>query len=179
MRSYKTEGIIIKRKNFGEADRILTVFTKKFGKIQIKAIGVRRIVSRRSSHIELLNYSQVTIYKGKSLPLLTEVETVNNFKDIKKELKKIGVAYHICELIDSLCPENQENEQVFELLRNILEKVSVSEETEDLIKNFEIKLLSILGFYNLLDGKVDNPSQIIEYLLEKKLKARQIMPHFS
>lgn len=179
MRSYKSEGIVIKRRNFGEADRIVTVFTEKFGKIQLKAIGVRKITSRRSSHIELLNLSKITFYKGKNLPILTEAETINNFKEIKNELKKIGVAYHICELIDSLCPENQENDQVFKLLEDILKKISEGNEAKDLVNNFEIELLSILGFYNFLDGKTDNTSQVIEFILEKKLKARQIMPHLT
>ncbi|MBI4096902.1 MAG: DNA repair protein RecO, partial [Candidatus Levybacteria bacterium] len=54
MRTFRTEGIIIKRKNFGEADRILTVFTKEYGKLQVKAKGIRRIPSRRSAHVELV-----------------------------------------------------------------------------------------------------------------------------
>ena len=57
MRSFKTEGIVIKRRNFNEADRIITVFSKRNGKINIKASGVRKITSRRSPHLELLNYS--------------------------------------------------------------------------------------------------------------------------
>ena len=64
MRTHKTEGIIIKRRNYGEADRILTVFTKYNGKIQVKATGIRRIPSRRSAHVELLNYSVLNLYKG-------------------------------------------------------------------------------------------------------------------
>ena len=62
-RAYKTEAIIIKRRNFGEADRILTILTKNYGKIQVRAPGVRKITSRRSSHIELLNFSSLTLYR--------------------------------------------------------------------------------------------------------------------
>src|SRR3990167_4660571 len=108
MRTYKTEGIIIKRKNFGEADRIITVLTRNHGKIQVKATGVRKIQSRRSSHVELLNHASLFIYKGRgSLPILTEAETIDSFQDIKNDLTKVGFAYHICELIDGLCAENQ------------------------------------------------------------------------
>ncbi|PIZ97846.1 MAG: DNA repair protein RecO, partial [Candidatus Levybacteria bacterium CG_4_10_14_0_2_um_filter_35_8] len=59
MNSYKTEGIVIKRRNLGEADKILTIFTKRYGKIQVKAPGIRKINSRRSPHVELLNYSAI------------------------------------------------------------------------------------------------------------------------
>src|SRR3990167_6479602 len=93
MRAHKTEGIVLKRKSLAEADRIITVFSKHYGKISLMAKGVRKITSRRSPHIELLNYSKFSI--------------------LKKDLKKIGYAYHICELVDSLCAENQESQQIF------------------------------------------------------------------
>ncbi|GIV45007.1 MAG: hypothetical protein KatS3mg035_2130 [Bacteroidia bacterium] len=84
MRNFKTEGIIIKRRNVLEADRIITVFTREHGKLQIKARGVRRITSKRASHIELLNYAQLSLYKGSSLPILVEAQMIESFSDIKK-----------------------------------------------------------------------------------------------
>ena len=69
MRNFKTEGIIIKRRDYGEADRILTVMTREYGKLKIKAKGVRKITSRRSAHIELLNHTVFYIFI-KVIPLL-------------------------------------------------------------------------------------------------------------
>ena len=122
MRYYRTEGIIVKRRNFGEADRVLTVLTKNYGKIQVRAPGVRRITSRRSSHIELLNLSTLTLYKSfrVTLPIVTEAQTQEEFLTIKNNLKKIGLAYYICELIDRLCAQNQENRKVFFIVRDTL-----------------------------------------------------------
>ena len=51
MKTFVAEGIVLKRRNVGEADRILTVFTRTNGKMIIKAVGVRKIASKRSSHI--------------------------------------------------------------------------------------------------------------------------------
>ncbi len=147
MRSYKTEGIVIKRRNFGEADRFLTVFSKKHGKIQIKAVGVRKINSRRSPHIELLNHSLFNLYKGRGMPLLTEVENFENFSEIKENLAKVGFAYHICELVDGLCAENQENEEIFHLLLRTLNRLSFETDIALVIHEFEIDLLTKLGFY--------------------------------
>jgi recombinational DNA repair protein (RecF pathway) len=130
MRSYKTEGIIIKRKNYNEADRILTVFTKSHGKIQIKATGIRKIPSRRAYHVELLNYSLLSLYQGRNMPILTEVQTIKSFTPIQDDLQTIGSAYHICEIIDGLCPENQENPQVFDLLKQILHRLSHSSQED-------------------------------------------------
>ena len=69
MVSLTTEGLIIKRKDFGEADRILTVLTDRFGKISVVAKGVRRITSRRAGNIELLNLVKLHLFKAKNYNL--------------------------------------------------------------------------------------------------------------
>lgn len=180
MRAYKIEGIIIKRKNIGEADRILTVFTKKLGKIQVKATGVRKINSRRASHVELLNYAVLTLYKGKSnLPFLTEVSSIKNFSLIKDNLKKVGISYHMCELIDRLCPDNQENESIFSLfLESIQNLCKEDDDPQKFIQSFESRLLTRLGFYSPKMQYAQDNTLFIEKVLEGKLKTRQILPHF-
>ena len=100
MRNFKVDGIVIKRNNYGEADRLLTLFTRQFGKMKVKASGVRKITSRRSSHIELLNYASLTLFQGRKYPVLTEVATIHSFDGVKNNLRKIGYSYHLCELID-------------------------------------------------------------------------------
>jgi len=179
MRSFKTEGIVIKRRNFGEADRILTVFTKRGGKVSIKALGVRRITSRRSPHVELLNYSSFSLYQGRSLPILTEAQTLEDFSQIKDNLTKVGFCYHICELINGLCPENQENQTVFSLLLATLRQLSAEEKIVEIIHDFEINLLVHLGYYKYSSlSKNFDSSAFIEQILEKKLKVKQILPRF-
>lgn len=179
MRTYKTEGIIIKRRNFGEADRILTVFTKRLGKIQVKAVGVRRITSRRSPHIELLNLSILTLHKGKSLPILTEAQTIEDFSSIKDNLIKVGFAYHICELVDGLCPENQEQRRVFLLLEDVLSRLEKEDDIVSAVHEFEIELLTILGYYkpSWRPQSIDTTS-FIESILERRLKSKRLLPRF-
>ncbi len=180
MRSFKTEGIVIKRRNYNEADRIITVFSKRNGKISIKASGVRRITSRRSPHIELLNYSIFSLHQGKNMPVLTEVDSLENYSLLKKDLKRVGLAYHICELIDGLCAENQENPHIFDLLKDTLKKLSKEEDLSDLIYKFEIELLTLLGFHTQDSAalKIDT-QEVIENILERKLKTRQILHQLS
>ena len=180
MRAYKTEGIIVKRRNFGEADRILTVFTGNYGKIQARAPGVRKITSRRSSHIELLNLTLLTLYKSShsSLPIVTEAQTLEEFSSIKNTLRKIGFAYYICELIDRLCAENQENRRIFFLVRETMFALCHAEQdSASIISAFEDKLLVLLGFlpssHNLRDKQV-----FIESILERKLRTKRILHLF-
>lgn len=182
MRSFKTEGIIIKRRNFGEADRFLTVLTKNNGKIQVKATGVRKITSRRSPHVELLNHSILGLYRGRSYPILTECETIDNFSPIKNNLEKIGYAYHLCELVDGLCPENQENTKVFFLLEKTLIQLSALSCNFpqvnvgfSIIREFEMELLITLGWINSYAYSYDfDTNNFIENIMERKLKSRDI-----
>lgn len=192
MRSFKTEGIIIRRRNFRDADRILTVLTANNGKIAIKASGIRKIPSKRSPHVELLNHSILTLYNGHALPVLTEAQTIDSFSFIKEDLHKIGLAYHLCELVDGLCPENQENRAVFNLLKNTLTRLSSSvilseaknlkdpsavlQDDKTIVHNFQTELLALLGYWNnqtFLTKEIDM-DHFVENILERKLKSKSI-----
>ncbi len=176
MRNFKTEGIIIRRNNFKDADRILTVFTKDHGKIAVRASGIRRIPSRRSPHVELLNHCMLTLYQGHAFPVLTEAQTVDSFAPIKEDLHKIGLAYHLCELVDGLCPENQENRQVFALVKNTLTRLSLEEHASVLVRDFQTELLSMLGYWNKQEflAKEMDMDHFVENILERKLKSKNI-----
>lgn len=186
MRSFKTEGIIIKRRDFKDADRIITVLTPNYGKLVIRANGIRKIPSKRSAHVELLNHCTLSLYQGSAFPVLTEAQTLDSFFMIKEDLQKIGLAYHFCELIDGLCPEGQENRAVFDLLKDMLlwitnYELRITEErgADELIRmvrNFEVELLSLLGYVNkqsLLAEQMDM-DHFVENILERTLKSKRI-----
>lgn len=181
MRYSKIDGIVLKRRSIGEADRLLTIFTRQHGKIQVKAAGVRKISSKRASHIEPLNRISCTVYKGQGTPVLTEATSTESFSALKENLTHVGFAYHVCELVDSLCPENQENSYVFDLLETLLKNMCEEENAGRLIHAFEVELLKALGYYS--EGSVDltgaKASYFIESILERKLKTRQILPQLN
>lgn len=177
MRSFKTEGIVIKRKNFGEADRILTVFTKNKGKISIIAKGVRKISSRRSSHIELLNLSLLTCHDSK-MPILTEAEALSYFSPLKCDLTKAGYAFYVCELIDGLLAEHQENRAVFNLLQQVFYDLEIEENPKKRIKRFEEELIILLGFWPKEQMFLEDSESFIEGIMERKIKTRRIFNNF-
>lgn len=177
MHSFRTEAIIIKRKNFGEADRILTVFTKNHGKIKIIAKGVRKISSRRSPHVELLNLSILNLYPGKMM-ILTEAETLYHHSGLKNDLQKSGFAFYICELVDGLLPENQENFQVYNLIKNTLFNLENTNNGRLLISKFEQELLTLLGFWPKERMFLENQDSFIENIMEKKIKTKKIFNLF-
>lgn len=176
MRNFKTEGIIIRRRDFKDADRILTVLTKDHGKISVRASGIRRIPSRRSPHVELLNHCILTLYHGHAFPVLTEAQTVDNFSLIKDDLHKIGLAYHLCELVDGLCPDGQENRAVFGLVRNTLTRLANEINEATLVHDFQTELLSVLGYWNQQEflAKEMDMDRFVETIIERKLKSKSI-----
>jgi len=174
-RTCKTEGIILKRTNYGEADRILTIYTKHYGKIKALAKGVRRITSRRGGNVELFNQAVLFLNKGKNLDILTEAEVVNSFKSWRRDLKKVTVAYYFSELVDKLTPEEQPNKAVFQLLSNYLGKLGTASLPE-LTRSFEETLLRELGFGvpEKLKKSSKSLKDYIESIIEKKLNSQEI-----
>jgi recombinational DNA repair protein (RecF pathway) len=173
MRHFRTEGIIIKRRNFGEADRILTVLTRDYGKITIKAAGVRKITSRRSAHVELLNHTSLHLYKGKTFAILTEARVIDDFSAIKIDFQKVGIAYHLCELIDGLCPENQENRPVFFLLQKMLQSLAQLKEHA-----FPTQFSSESDDYTIGTFGID-VGDAPRMIVQDKQSSSQVLDHFE
>ncbi|HUS59874.1 MAG TPA: DNA repair protein RecO [Nevskiaceae bacterium] len=172
-RSYKTEGVILKRINFGEADKILTIYSKHYGKIKALAKGVRKITSRKGGNVELFNQVIIFLARGRNLDILTEVQVLNSFKEWRKNLSKVGTAYYFCELVDKLTPEGQPNQAVFRLLKDSLNKIG-QEKRLGLTRAFEEKLLEELGFGippGLRQTK-GNLNAYIEEITERKINSK-------
>lgn len=150
-KSFKTEGVILKRKDFGEADRLLTVFTLHQGKVSVLAKGVRRITSRRSGNVELLNRAVIFLHQGKNFLILTEASSLEVFENIKNDLTLTTYAYHVIELVDKLMAENSADPWVYENLVYVLSLLNTSAR-QIYVRAFEAKLLSHLGFINFDDG---------------------------
>ncbi len=181
MRNFRTEGIIIRRRDFKDADRILTVLTKDHGKIAVRASGIRRIPSKRSPHVELLNHCVLGLYQGNKFPVLTEAQTLDSFSPIKENFHKIGLAYHLCELVDGLCAENQESRQVFGLVQTTLTRLANEENEVALVRDFQTELLALLGFWNRQEflAKEMDMDHFVENILERKLKSKSIFAKLS
>lgn len=177
-RTFKTEGIILSRKNFGEADKIVTVLTKHYGKLRVRAPGVRRITSRKAPHLELFNLASLLLVQGKNMDIVTEAQTANGFFKLKRDLPKVSLAYYFCELVDRFCPERQENKEVYDLLTDNLENLNTinSNDVYHCSEDFANQLLWNLGFLQrsrkLAGVELE---RYIENISERKLKSPQLL----
>lgn len=147
MGAVTSEGLILKRKDFGEADRVLTVLTPRFGKISVIAKGVRRITSRRAGNIEVLNRVKLHLFKAKNYNL-QEAESIETFAILKENLTLSTTAFHIIELVDRLVPEEQTNFQLYERVVSVLQ-ILEKNPRQIFIRAFELKILSLLGFWSI------------------------------
>lgn len=148
MAVFTTEGIIVRRRNFGEADRLLTVITPFKGKITVIAKGVRRITSRRGGNVELLNKVRLHIFQGQGMPILTEAESIETFPKIKSDLILSTYASHVVELSERMLPEMQPNPAAYNLLVTILTLLEKNPR-QIFIRAFEVKFLTVMGFWDL------------------------------
>lgn len=145
---YRAEGIILKRKNIGEADRIVTVFTREYGKLRLIAKGIRKVTSRRAPHLEVFSRVVLLIHRGKAWDSISEVSSVAAYPMIRKDLEKVSVGYFLCELVDALLPEKQEHRDVYILLTDALSDLDSGSKPAMYAhsRQFAVSLLWALGF---------------------------------
>lgn len=173
-RSYKAEAVVLKRVNWGEADRLVTVFSRQQGKLKLLAKGIRRLSSRKKGHLELFNQVKLQAANGKNLDLVIEAETLNNFSRLRRNLNRVRIAYLLLELVDKLTAENQEHQEVYSLLVNALTQLNGHSASNNLIADFETQLLTRLGFG--LPDRHDRASLEFHILtiIEKPLNSKKL-----
>jgi DNA repair protein RecO (recombination protein O) len=146
IRLYRTEAIVLKRLDFGEADRILTLYTPDRGKVCAIAKGVRRIASRKSGHLELFTHAGLLLAEGRNLDVVTQAETVRAFRRVREDLIRTTYAYHMAELVDRFVQEGLESPPTFNLLRDCLAALTEAEDPTLVARYFEVKLLGQMGY---------------------------------
>lgn len=146
-RVYPTEAISLKRMDYGEADRILTVFTPGYGKLRLLAKGVRKPTSRMAGHLEPFTHIHIMVARGRDLSVATQASTIEPFRQLREDLVKSSYAYHLAELVDAFLQDHDEHAAVFDLLRSALAALSAGGLPAELVvRHFEVQLLGEVGF---------------------------------
>jgi DNA repair protein RecO (recombination protein O) len=145
-REIKTPAIVIKRARLKEADRVITLFTRQSGKVSALARGVRKSGSKLAGHLELLNYTDITLTRGKGFPTIIGSQTLNPHLCLRSSLERTAYALYYAELVNHFVEEEQPSVLVFDLLVETLDNACTAENMELLSRFFELNLLSALGF---------------------------------
>ena len=153
IRSSSTRAVILRRRDHGDADRILTVYTPQLGKQEFIAKGIRKTTSRKAGHLELFAHTALQVADARTWPIITEVATVESFRHLREDLDSIGYAAYISELIDRFSEADDENQPLWELLLLALRELDNRQAQETttfeprlLLRWFELHLLSLTGF---------------------------------
>jgi DNA repair protein RecO (recombination protein O) len=146
-RTYRTQAVILRRRDYADADRILTVYTPRLGKVELIAKGVRKTTSRKAGHLELFSHASLLVAQARTWGIVTEVTTVESFLHLRSDLDRIGWAGYACELVDAFGSAEDESQQLWEMLLFALRVLDSDEEQIDLfLRWFELHLLSLVGF---------------------------------
>lgn len=148
----KTPGVVMKHINLSESDKIVTLFTEKYGKIQAVAHGARKSASKLLSSTQVFSYGEYVLYKGKSLYTIDQSQLVESFQGLLNDLYTLTYASYIMELSDMLAENEVPNTELFALVLKCLYLfLSNNIDYELLIRTFELKAMSISGYMPNLD----------------------------
>ena len=144
-----TEALVVKTQKYRETSKIVTLYTRKFGKISVIAKGIRKTDSKLGGILETINLvSAVFYYKSsRNIQLLKECDLINSFLKTRDNLEKTSIAYAILELLNRTIVEEEPNERLFFLLTEIMG--NLNEGSKNLMNfywYFVLKILDILGF---------------------------------
>ena len=147
IRSFRAEAVVLRHANWGEADRILTIYTRDQGKIRVIAKGARKIRSRKAGHLEPFTHITLQLAKSRDLPIVTQVETLDPYLPLREDLIRTGYAAYVMELLDRFTYEEEgPHPSLFHLLTDTLTRLCGQAESWTIVRYYEMRLLDFLGF---------------------------------
>ena len=145
-RLYRCEAIVLGRMDLGEADRIVTLYSRQHGKLRVIAKGARRPLSRLGPHLEYFSRARLMVARGRDLDVVTGAETEDAYLAIRDDLDAFGHASHMVEILTRLTEDRQENAAVFDLLSSSLRLLADGVDAFHVTRHYELALLMLLGY---------------------------------
>mgnify|MGYP000126760732 CR=1 FL=1 len=148
MALYRVEGIVLKTRELGEADKIVTLYCRDQGKVRAVARGSRRPRNRLSSGTQLFTYGEFLLSEGKNLDAISQAEIRESFRGLREDLARMAYASYVMELTGEMVEAKEPNEPLFLLLLGVLHLLGEDDpgNHETIVRFFELKLLTLLGY---------------------------------
>lgn len=165
---YRETGVVLRTIRLGEADRIVTLLTPGRGKVRAVAKGVRKTKSKFGARLEPISHVALLLYEGRELDVVTQAETLEQYRAIREDLDRLGRATSLLEAVDQLAQERQSNARLFEMLVGALRALAIRN-SPVLVPAFFLKVLSLEGFHPLLDGcaSCGSPGPLVAFELSE------------
>ena len=147
-RVYKTEAIVLRTMELGEADRVLTVLTPRLGKLRVIAKGVRRPRSRIGGGLQPFSDVQLVLAVGRTFDVVTSSSLEDPHLELRNDLYSTAAAWYVVELADRFCEGAADSHDAFRLLAQALSALDAGGEIEREVvaRWFELSLLDVMGF---------------------------------
>ena len=146
-RSLRVHAIVLRHADWGEADRLVTLYTREQGKLRAVAKGARKITSRKAGHLEPFTHVKLQLARGRSLFIVTQADTIDAYLPLRETLVMTGTASYVVELLDRFVYEEEgANPTLFRLLAETLKRLTTGEEPWLAVRYYEMRLLDFLGF---------------------------------
>ena len=146
-RSFRAEAVVLRHANWGEADRILTLYTREQGKLRAIAKGARKIRSRKAGHLEPFTHITLQLARSRDIAIVTQVETIDSYLPLRDDLTRTGYASYVMELLDRFTYEQEGGTPaLFNLLVDTLARLCGTAEVWAVVRYYEMRLLDFLGF---------------------------------
>lgn len=143
----KTTGLVLREVEYKESSRILTVLTSSEGKITVSARGAKRRGSKTAASTQLLSYSDMTLFHERGRYTLTEARSIELFRGLRDDLKRMSLGCYFAEALESLTDEDVPNPEMLSLGLNALYALSEEKRPAEIIKAvFELRLMCLSGF---------------------------------
>jgi DNA repair protein RecO (recombination protein O) len=145
-RSLRVDAVVLRHNDWGEADRLLSLYTREAGKLRAVAKGARKLRSRKAGHLEPFTRVALMLARGRDLWIVTQAETLDAYLPLRENLTLTGYASYLMELLDRFTYEEGQNLHLYQLLIDTLERLVVVPDTYMVVRYYELHLLDILGF---------------------------------
>lgn len=147
-RAVRTPAIILSRRDFGEADRLLTVLTPRNGKVDAIAYGARKPTSRKTGHVELFTLADMVLNLRREPGVVSQVEQVEPYLPLREDITRSAYASYAAELLDRFTETGDEDlhADLFALLRDTLKRLCVAADPRLSLRYYELHLFDLVGF---------------------------------
>ncbi|EEG76018.1 DNA repair protein RecO [Dethiobacter alkaliphilus] len=152
MAEMRSPAIVLRGRDYREADRLVTLLTRDAGKVTVVARGTKKTKSKFSALVEPLTLGHFLLRRGKSLDTLIQGEIIKPYNSLRKDLLLFTYAQYFCEVCERSLPENEPAVPVFTLLLTALETLETEADSARVARCFELNLLDELGFRPVLDA---------------------------
>ena len=144
-RTYRCEGLALRKVAIGEADLVVTVFTAERGKIRAVGKGARRSTSKLVGHLEPLTLARLSVAMGRELDIVSQAEVIDGFAGLKEDLSTLTRGLYVAELLDGFGPEDIPSPGLLRLALGVLRALPHTAEPETPLRFFEFHLLRLTG----------------------------------